>query len=226
MGSKRLPGKVMKNLLGMPMIMWQINSLKKLGLPIIIATTTNRLDDVIHTWAANEKLLCVRDSEENVFNRFRKVIQMYPAKNYIRVTGDCPLISPFVTRKLLNTHTNIQADYSSNTLLRSFPDGLDVEVFTHEAFLKLQEMSLTKYQTEHVTAAFYQHPEMFSVANLLEERNLGNWRWTIDFQSDFTWLEGILGAMTVSEVPEYEKILEFIVNYPAFKRTQEDVIYV
>lgn len=223
MGSQRFPGKVMKDLLGKPMILWQINSLRKLDLPIVVATSTSQSDNNIAVFAENQGLSCIRGPEENVFERFWKVIEMFTTENYIRVTGDCPLISPSVVRSLLRAHVETSSEYSSNTLLRSFPDGLDAEVFTHQAFLKLRSMRLNEYQREHVTPAFYQYPGLFRSTNLYEERNLGDWRWTIDFPSDFAWLKSMLEVMGITEIPEYEQIFQFITNNPEYLRLQRDV---
>jgi spore coat polysaccharide biosynthesis protein SpsF len=226
MGSTRLPGKVLKNLLGKPMIAWQIESLKNLNLPIVIATTDKKQDDGIEEMAKQNGVLLVRGSEDNVFDRFKNVSEKFPAKNYVRITGDCPLISPLVIREVLSLHIQSNSDYSSNTLIRSFPDGLDTEVFTSDAFLKLNEMRLTKYQQEHVTAGFYQNPKKFSLTNLSEMRDLGDWRWTIDYPSDFGWLESMLTSMRVLKMPEYEETYSFIKNNPKFLRLQRDVINV
>lgn len=223
MGSTRLPGKVLKNLLGKPMITWQIESLKNLNFPIVIATTHKQQDDGLVEMAKQQGVLLIRGSEDNVFDRFKNVSQKFPAKNYVRITGDCPLISPLVIREVLNLHIQSNSDYTSNTLIRSFPDGLDTEVFTSDAFSKLNEMRLTKYQREHVTAGFYQNPKEFSLINLLEMRNLGDWRWTIDYPSDFSWLESMLTTMGALRMPEYEKTYGFIKNNPKFLRLQKDV---
>ena len=220
--STRLPGKVLKDLRGKPMLKWQIESLKKLQIPTVVATTSNSQDDAIEELATSLGLLCVRGPEHNVYERFRLATRLFPANNYIRLTGDCPLISPKVTQRLIELHTNSGADYSSNFLIRSFPDGLDVEAFSQQAFNKLGGMTLTEYQKEHVTPGFYQNPEIFNIINLLEERNLGDWRWTIDFESDFTWLEGMLKAMKATEAPEYEDIMNFVNDNPTFMRTQKD----
>lgn len=223
MGSSRLPGKVLKNLLGKPMITWQIESLKKLNFPIVIATTDKQQDDGIEEIAKQQGILLIRGSENNVFERFKNVSEEFPAKNYVRITGDCPLISPLVIHEVLNLHYQSNSDYSSNTLIRSFPDGLDTEVFTSDAFSKLNEMILTKYQQEHVTAGFYQNPKEFSLINLLEVRDLGDWRWTIDYPSDFSWLESMLISMGALRMPEYEETYSFIKNNPKFLRLQKDV---
>jgi len=213
----------MMNLLNKPMLMWQLDSLKKLHIPIVVATTLNHADDRIEDLALSMGARCIRGPEENVYERFRLVTEVYPAANHIRVTGDCPLISPKITEELIKIHINHQVDYSSNFLVRSFPDGLDVEIFSGKAFKKLGAIDLTSYQKEHVTPGFYQNIETFSTMNLLEERNLGDWRWTIDVPSDFRWLESMLTFMRVSEMPEYEETYSFIKNNPKFLRVQEDV---
>lgn len=223
MGSTRLPGKVFMELLGKPLLFWQIESLKKLNFPVIVATSDRRKDDCIEELALQQGVFCVRGSEENVFERFQRVAEYYPAKSYVRTTGDCPLISPVVISKVINLHLQSSADYTSNTIVRSFPDGLDVEVFTDQAFANLKKMELTDYQKEHVTPGFYENPNHFKLINLLEERNLGHWRWTIDVPSDFTWLKSMLNSMGATEIPEYEQIFQFITKNPEFLRLQRDL---
>ncbi len=223
MGSTRLPGKVMLDLLEKPMLLWQVESLRSLSVPIVIATTLNERDDCIEDFARKYDLLFIRGSENNVYERFKKVQEKFPAKNHIRITGDCPLVSPKIISQIMLLHEATHADYSSNTLVRSFPDGLDVEVFSQQAFSRLESMKLTDYQMEHVLPGIYQNPREFQLTNLLEERNLGHWRWTIDYSSDFVWLQSILMAMKATEIPEYEDILNFISEYPVFMRIQKDV---
>lgn len=223
MGSRRLPGKVFMNLLGKPMLAWQLNSLKKLDIPIIVATTNKLDDDCIEDLAIRNGLQCIRGSEHDVFERFVSVRADFPMDNYVRITGDCPLISPIVLREVVEMHKRSGSDYSSNTLVRSFPDGLDVEIFTDNAFFRLMNMELCEYQREHVTPGFYQNPQTFKLINLLEERNLGHLRWTIDIISDFKWLESLLFSMNAVEIPEYEDILDFIVNNPKYNRIQSDI---
>lgn len=222
MGSRRLPGKVLMDLLNKPMLSWQIESLKKLKIPIVVASSSSDIDDPIEQLTTNLGVFCFRGSEDDVYSRFKAAIEVYPATNILRVTGDCPLVSPAVITKLLHLHIESKSDYSSNFLVRSFPDGLDVEVFTHQAFERLDGIELTDYQREHVTPAFYQYSELFTTINLLEERNLGNWRWTIDYPSDFAWLEAMLSTMQVNQIPEYEEILNFLEKNNSFKRVQRD----
>lgn len=226
MGSSRFPGKVMQPLLSKPMLTHQIRSLKKLEIPIVIATSNENLDTCIEDISNTNDLPCVRGSEADVFHRFSQVIQRYPAMNYIRITADCPLISPAIIQRLVKLHSLLNVDYCSNTLIRSFPDGLDVEIFTHQAFSRLSEIKLTSYQKEHVTPGFYENKGMFSVANLLEEENLGDWRWTIDYPSDLHWLKSLLLAMNASEIPEYQEIKAFILSNAIYCRKQGDTTHV
>jgi len=226
MGSTRLPGKVMSDLLGRPMLLWQIESLKRLKIPLVVATTQKEQDNCIELLARQCNVDFVRGSENNVYERFRKVAETFPSKNHIRVTGDCPLASPVIITQLISLHETANADYTSNTLVRSFPDGVDAEVFSEQAFFRLDSLELNDYQKEHALPGIYQNPNIFRLMNLLEERNLGHWRWTIDYQSDFFWLQGILTRMKTMEIPEYEEILDFIEKHPSFLRTNKDVMNV
>lgn len=223
-GSKRLPGKVLREIKGKPLLSWQVESLKSLEIPIVIATS-NRLEDAAIVSVA--RILQVDyfcGSELDVFSRFSGAVNEFPAERYIRVTGDCPLISPSIIRKLQRFHGLVQSDYASNTLIRSFPDGEDAEIFTRNAFQILDKMAKSSYQTEHPTAGFYQNIGQFDCQNIHEPREMGHWRWTIDYESDFLWLERLLLAMDAERIPEYENIINFIDEHQEFLRTERDVL--
>lgn len=213
----------MRDLLGKPMLQWQIDSLIDVCDNLVIATTTKEQDSQIADLARKKGIACVRGSEHDVLSRFKLAIDSYPALNYVRVTADCPLVSPKIIRELITLHESTNSDYTSNTLKRSFPDGLDAEVFSKYAFYRLCGLELSASQREHVTPGFYENPDKFKLGSLIESRNLGEMRWTIDYESDFVWLETILRAMNAAEIPGYEETLEFIERHPWFMRTQQDL---
>jgi spore coat polysaccharide biosynthesis protein SpsF len=223
MGSSRLPGKVLKEVMGKPMLAWQIESLKSLEMPIVVTTSSMEKDNEIVSIAKSLEVNFFRGSERDVFSRFSKALYEYPATKYIRITGDCPLVSPSIILKLKQFQDIVQSDYASNTMVRSFPIGEDVEIFTRSAFQVLENINKSSYQIEHPTAGFYQNIYQFKCQNIYEPRELGHWRWTIDYESDFVWFQRIIVEMGVKSIPEYEELIQFISKYREFLRTERDV---
>ena len=131
MGSTRLPGKVMSDLAGRPMLAFQIERLKRCKnvQEIIIATTTDKGDDVIAQLGNKIGIKVYRGSVNDVLERFYDCIKLTSSAHFIRVTGDCPLIDPKLIYEVIEKYFNGSFDYLSNFEPPSFPDGLDVEIF-------------------------------------------------------------------------------------------------
>lgn len=223
MGSNRFPGKIMKLLGDKPVLIFQIEKLKKLNIPIVLATSTSNLDDLLTTVAQDCGIEIFRGSELDVFKRFCGVVKMFDSENYIRITADCPFLSINVINSVINRHETAFSDYTSNTLLRTFPKGLDVEIFTKNAFLKLMARTLTNYQKEHVTAGFYQNMNLFRCANIVDEAKIGDWRWTLDYESDLIWMNQILSKFPKNIELDYENLVKFLNAHPSLIRRQSDV---
>jgi spore coat polysaccharide biosynthesis protein SpsF len=221
--STRLPNKVLMDLLGRPMIVWQVENLRKLGLRIVVATSDEREDDEIFNLIKSIGIDCIRGPEQNVFARFQKAKEEFPSLNYIRITADCPLISPQIIENIKQAHSLNHADYTSNTIVRSYPDGLDVEVFKAISFDQLSQLPLDDFQREHVTPGFYQNLNQFDCQNVLEPRRLGNYRWTVDYQSDFNWVKKLLLDFGGNYIPEYEEILQYLSDNKHMIRLQESI---
>lgn len=199
MGSSRLPGKVLMPILEKPMLKFQIDRLKKVKLAhqLVVLTTDLKLDDPIVAFCQQENVLCYRGSEEDVLDRYYQAALYYKANVIVRVTADCPLIDPAVIDQVIDLFLKNQpdCDYASNTLIRSFPRGLDVEVMSFDAlkhaFLK---GSLTP-EREHVTYYIYKHPEKFRLKNLELQPHQDSHRWTVDTPEDFQLVQMIFEAI-------------------------------
>ena len=144
-GSSRLPRKVLADLNGKPLIEFLIERVKKCSDidEIILATTFKKEDDILENIASNLKIKCVRGSKDDVLSRYVKATEETKAQVLIRLTGDCPFLDPELISRTINEFKLKNVDYLSNCYPPSYPDGLDVEVFSRKA-LYLANLMLSK----------------------------------------------------------------------------------
>ena len=186
--STRLPGKVLMNIEGKPMLWHVINRLKfsKELDDIILAIPDTKENDILEKFAKDNKVKYFRGSEEDVLSRYYKTAKEFKCDVMVRITSDCPLIDPEIIDLVIEEHLNFKADYSSNTLKRTFPRGLDTEVFNFDILEKSYKKAKENYQREHVTPYIYEHPEIFKLQNIEAEKELyrPELRWTVDTKED------------------------------------------
>lgn len=192
MGSTRLPGKVMKKLCDRTVLSHVINRVKTCHLidQIVIATTTLPHNDYIVKEAKQCGVNWFRGSETNVLERYYLTAKEYQADTIMRIASDCPLLDVEILDDLLSyfqeeNNMGLGIDYLSNTLRRSFPIGLDAEVFTYNALEIAYNYATKDYEKEHVTPYIYQHPDLFSLHNLSNDDDLSYYRWTLDTPEDY-----------------------------------------
>lgn len=192
MGSTRLPCKVIKEIVGKPMLWHIINRLKwsKLIDEIVIATTTNKEDLVIIEFADKHGIACYAGSAEDVLDRYYQVALKFGADIIVRITADCPLIDPNIADKIINDFLiDAELDYASNTLIPTYPDGLDVEVLSLTALEIAWNNANKKSEREHVTPYIKNHPEIFKLLNVQGNYDLSSSRWTVDYPEDIRFIE-------------------------------------
>lgn len=193
MSSSRLPGKVLKEINGRPMIYWQLKRIshaKNID-QVVVATSADSTDDPLIDFLNSEKVLYVRSSLNNVKKRFDDVLTHFPTETFIRLTGDCPFVMPNLIDELVDAFFEANVDYLSNTIKPTFPDGLDVEVVKSEAFKKLNKFNLTKAEVEHVTYGLYSRKGQFATKNFVNSDDLSNLRWTVDYQEDLDFVRQV-----------------------------------
>jgi spore coat polysaccharide biosynthesis protein SpsF len=198
MGSTRLPGKIMKIISGHPVLWHVIDRLKhskKLN-NVIIATTILKEDDVVENFCKENNILFFRGSVEDVLSRYFLTAQKFGCENIVRITSDCPVIDPEIIDNMIEEFfaangkkTNI--DYLSNSLEKTFPRGLDSEIFTFKTLEKTFNEASKLYEKEHVTPYIYQHPELFKLKNYSSSKNYSDLRWTLDTEEDFQLIKEI-----------------------------------
>ncbi|MCH9631762.1 MAG: 8-amino-3,8-dideoxy-manno-octulosonate cytidylyltransferase [Chlamydiae bacterium] len=196
LGSSRLPKKVLKTILGKPLIHYTLSRLKDLQnrAKIVIATTNLAIDDEIANYCKEKQVDLFRGSEANVLERYFLCAQNYRAETIIRITGDCPLVDPYLLEKMLDFYLkNLNTyDYVSNVLDRSYPKGLDIEIFNYKTLKKAYFEAQTNYQKEHVTPYIYQNPKLFNLYNFRDTDDHSLINVSVDTQKDFDFVEKLI----------------------------------
>jgi spore coat polysaccharide biosynthesis protein SpsF len=197
LGSTRLPRKVLLEIMERPLLSYMIERVKKATHidKIVIATTTNKIDNDIETLCSVENIACFRGNENDVLDRYYKCALKYEAKTVVRLTSDCPLIDPNLIDDVVNHfQKNKNYDYVANTAPPpgTYPDGMDVEVFSYEALEKAWHLAKKKSEREHVTFFFWKNPDLFDTFRYDHTSDYSRYRLTIDYYEDFMLIEKII----------------------------------
>ena len=223
--SARLPGKVLLPIEGTPMILHQLERISRAQHvdSIVVATSVDPSDDELSEILVDTGYNVVRGPLNDVLGRFMNVLDAHDAEVIVRLTGDCPLACPSVIDELIHTFHDSEADYLSNTMVPSYPDGLDVEVMTRDALTAIAAISTDPAEREHVTLGIYRRPESFVVENYTDPtgRDNSQLRWTVDNADDLEFVATVYSALG-NQVFDYADILEFLQQHPEANRTNED----
>lgn len=228
MGSTRLPGKVLARVVGKPLlwhIVTRLRRSKRLD-GLILATSTMPQDDVLERFAAELDLPCFRGSETDVLSRFYRAATQWGADIIVRVTADCPLIDPKVVDSVIDVHLRSGADYTSNTLVRTYPRGLDTEVLTYEAIAMAYRAAKEEYEREHVTPYIWQHPELFQLQSVEAEGKLRRpeLRLTVDTEGDLSLIRSIYEALYPGDpLFDTEKVIDLLEQQPELAWLNKDI---
>ncbi len=189
MGSSRLKGKVLKEIMGYPLIILNLKRLEKSkGIDrLILATSDKPEDDPLYEMLKTEGYKVFRGDEDNVLKRYRDCVTEFGGDIIVRVTGDCPLIDPDIVDNVISYYRMYDYDYIRLDVPDTFIRGFDVEVFSMEALLETYELATEDRHLEHVTAYMYHHPELFSIGKVCGESLFNrDYRLCVDTLEDFT----------------------------------------
>ncbi len=194
--STRLPEKVLLPLLGKPMLERQIDRVKRSKRidRIIVATSTNNSDDLIDELCQEIDILCFRGSLEDVLDRYYSAAKESQPEHVVRITGDCPVIDHEVIDEVISLHLKSKADYTSNTINPTYPDGLDVEVMKFTSLKEAWEKAELASEREHVTP-YIKKQEKFKKVNLENNEDLSSVRLTVDEQVDYDVIKFIYDSL-------------------------------
>lgn len=195
--SSRLPGKVLRPILGEPMLFRQIERIRRARLieRLVVATSVDASDDPLAEMCRERGIDCFRGSLADVLDRFFRAAGRYAPEHVVRLTGDCPLADPAVIDATIGLHLSGGYDYTSNALEPTFPDGLDVEVMRFACLEQAWREATLPSQREHVTPFLYRHPERFRLGVLKNGTDLSGLRWTVDEPADFEFVTRVYEAL-------------------------------
>lgn len=190
MASSRLPGKVLMPVLGVPMLLRQIERLKRSREidRLVVATSTDRSDEPISSACREAGVACARGSLTDVLGRFVQAARTYQPSIVVRLTGDCPLTDPKVVDEVIRFFDGGEYDYVSNIVPPTFPDGLDVEVMRFECLEEAGREAILPSHREHVTVFLRADPKRYRLGNVALSRDLSHLRWTVDEPDDLAFV--------------------------------------
>lgn len=199
MSSTRLPGKVLAPVAGAPMILRQMERLRRARSldRIVVATSTEAGDDVLADVLTAAGVPVHRGDLADVLGRFVGALDAFgPAETVVRLTADCPLADPAVIDATIARFHETGADYASNVAEpRTFPKGLDIEVMRSDALRAAAAETVDPYDREHVTPFLYRNPERFRLAGHAQETQEGEVRWTVDRPDDLDFVRAVYDAL-------------------------------
>jgi len=191
MGSTRLPGKMLLPLAGKPVISHVLERTLRSTLmnELIVATTSEKIDFAIRDICTSSHIPVFAGSVNDVLDRYYHAAKKYKAVHVVRITGDCPLIDPVIIDKVIRAHLKNIADYTSNVSPPTYPDGLDVEVFTLKSLEYAWKHAKLLSEREHVTPYIKKHIELFKLENVKNDVDYSQLRWTLDNSEDYEFLQ-------------------------------------
>lgn len=194
-GSARLKGKVLKkykNYSSLKILIERLKRCKKIT-DIIICTTKLVEDDKIIKFCKKENIKFFRGAQHNVLSRYYYCAKKFNSKNIIRITSDCPLVDFRLINSMLNTFLKLKVDYYANTypLPTTYPDGMDIEIFSFLTLKKTYMQAKLPSEKEHVTPYIY-NSKKFKIKRRDLKKNFSNFRFCIDYKSDFNFFVSLI----------------------------------
>ena len=192
MGSTRLPGKVMRAIGGIPLIELLLNRLAQANEidQIVVATSADPANIPLIHHVQSLGYSCYQGSEDDVLDRFVQAASVYHADVIVRITGDCPLIDPNLVDEAIRRFRNAKVDYFSNVAPPTYPDGLDVEVFTTAALISADLSTDNVADREHVSS-YLRNSGKYKTGSMKHVEDLSYMRWTVDEPDDLKVIEKV-----------------------------------
>jgi spore coat polysaccharide biosynthesis protein SpsF len=198
-GSSRLPGKVLKKVLGKELLLHMIERIERVTNPkkVIVITTENNKDDQIVSLCEMNNIECFRGSEDDLLDRHYKAAIKYEGNLVIKIPSDCPLIDPAIIDRVIGHYLSNEADfdYISNLHPPSYPDGHDVELMTLKTLKIAWNEANRLFEREHTTPYIWENPGKFRIGNVKWETQLdysASHRWTLDYEEDYLFIKAVL----------------------------------
>jgi glutamate-1-semialdehyde 2,1-aminomutase len=224
MGSTRLPNKVMKTIGGVPMIeilLARLSRAKQVD-QVVVATSTDERNLPLLEHVRKLGFSCVLGSENDVLDRYLQSAREHQADVIVRITGDCPLVDPALVDQCVRQLLASQVDYLSNVDPPTYPDGLDIEVFTREALERAGLESSNPFDREHVTP-YLRGSKNFKKANFENGEDLSGARWTVDEPADFNVVSGVFAFFAPDLHFSWQRVRDLLRSRPELFMTNQQI---
>ncbi len=220
-GSTRLPGKVLRALAGRSVLSHVLE--RAAAVPgiesVCCAVPLGDADDAVAAEAEACGARVLRGPEQDVLERYRLAAAACGAEAVMRLTSDCPFLDPAISGLVLRTFLDERPDYCSNVEPRSWPRGLDTEVFSRAALDAAAAAARATAEREHVTTWIRQNPSYRKRNVARQGETLGDWRWTLDYPEDLVFMQTVLdGIGAASGRPGFERLRAFVDDHPDVAR--------
>lgn len=221
MGSSRFPGKVLKEVNGIPLLKYQFDRVEQsiFITETVIATTVKEQDSLITEFCEQNRISFYRGSEDDVLNRYYECAREYQADIVIRLTADCPLIDPGVIDDVIKIYIENDYDFVANTAPPegvTYPEGMDVEVFSLQLIERSAREAKKPSEREHVTHYFWRNPQLFSTYRIDLSKDFSAYRLTVDYPEDFDVIEAIIYELyTKDPLFSMYDIIKFLDSNPS-----------
>jgi spore coat polysaccharide biosynthesis protein SpsF len=226
LGSSRLPAKVLADLAGDTMLARVVQRLRATQLvnQVVIATTDASKDDAVADEAARLDAGCYRGPEQDVLARYVGAARECGADVIVRITSDCPLIDPDVVDKVVDALTRSR-DYASNTHVRTYPRGLDVEAFHASTLERIARLATSAAAHEHVTSFVMEQPSLFSIRHVIAGKGIddSDLRWTVDTAEDLALVRALYARFGNDIVP-YRELVATVRKHPELAAVNAHVV--
>jgi spore coat polysaccharide biosynthesis protein SpsF len=231
MGSSRLPGKVLKQICGRPMLGLVVEraSRSKLVSRIVVATTTDLGDDPVEDFCRSSSITCFRGSEFDVLDRYYQAARENHADIVVRLTADCPFIDAALIDAAIEKLLDTEADFSANRLpppyQRTYPIGLDTEVATFKALETAWKLAKKPFEREHVMPFLYDPQNNFKVVILDADKNYGNQRWTVDAPEDLDFIQQVAEKLGCRMDFAWAEVLKILNDNPELLKINANITH-
>ena len=229
MGSSRLPGKVLKDICGQPMLAWVVERARQAKRidEVVVATTTDSDDDAVAAFCLDQRIECFRGDVFDVLNRYYQTALHYQADIIVRLTGDCPLVDPQLIDRVVEALRTRKLDFVANRLpppyKRTFPIGLDVEAATMQALSEAWQHAERQMEREHVMPYLYAGSKTFKTFVVDAEADYGAQRWTVDTPQDLEFVREVAKLLDCRKDFTWLDVLALVKAHPELTAINADV---
>ena len=229
MSSSRLPGKILMEIGGKPMLAHVVERARLATLvdEVAVATTTDPSDDAVELLCAQRGYACFRGSLFDVLDRYYQAARAFKADIIVRVTADCPLIDPAVIDRTVQAYFDHQADFAANRLpppwTRTYPIGMDTEVCSFAVLERAWKEAAQPHEREHVMPYLYEEEGRFRVVTIDAEQDFGHLRWTVDTAEDLAAIRRLFEIFGDREILSWLEVLKIWQQHPEIEGINKSI---